>query len=57
MNCHNCGDKTSVIDRRYTRRRRECPSCGERFTTYEVTDADAKRLKILEKFTRGIKSV
>lgn len=42
MKCPFCGhDETKVIDSRLTeegdavRRRRECPSCNKRFTTYE----------------------
>lgn len=40
MNCPLCGADTKVIDTRSdgaeVRRRRECKSCGHRFTTYEV---------------------
>ncbi|MDA8791887.1 transcriptional regulator NrdR [Bacteriovoracaceae bacterium] len=42
MNCPNClKDNTKVLDSRHLnegraiRRRRSCPSCGKRFTTYE----------------------
>jgi len=40
MQCPNCGAETQVIDSREAednsiRRRRECFSCGFRFTTYE----------------------
>jgi len=43
MECIYCSDgKTKVIDSRESegkvRRRRECSSCGERFTTYETAD-------------------
>lgn len=45
MKCPYCGyDETKVIDSRPTddderiRRRRECLSCGKRFTTYEVIE-------------------
>ena len=45
MKCPYCGQPESkVIDSRSTdegasiRRRRECPKCGKRFTTYEVVD-------------------
>lgn len=43
MNCIICGcEDTKVVDSRTTlggtkRRRRECLSCGYRFTTYEST--------------------
>lgn len=41
MNCPECTSETMVIDSRPTdanmiRRRRECLSCEERFTTYEL---------------------
>ena len=39
MKCPYCGNKSKVIDSRSTgegiRRRRECKTCGQRFTTYE----------------------
>lgn len=43
VNCPFCGYvKTNVIDSRPSegkkRRRRECPQCGNRFTTYEVVE-------------------
>ncbi len=45
MKCPFCGhDDTGVVDSRETpdqrqiRRRRECKSCGERFTTYEAVE-------------------
>ncbi len=42
MRCPFCGYKTIVIDSRTSddkkRRRRECPQCGKRFTTYEVVE-------------------
>ena len=44
MKCPNCGETESkVVDSRPTenssiRRRRECLSCGRRFTTYEIID-------------------
>ena len=44
MNCPACkNDRSKVTDKRQaerhdmTRRRRQCLSCGHRFTTYEVT--------------------
>lgn len=45
MNCPTCGKSDSkVIDSRPSdkssiRRRRECLSCGKRFTTYEIIEA------------------
>jgi len=47
MKCPHCNsDKTKVIDKRRTedlgvnRRRRECLSCGKRFTTYERIESN-----------------
>ena len=47
MKCHKCGvDDDKVLDSRGARdgaairRRRECASCGYRFTTYEEIDRD-----------------
>lgn len=43
MMCKQCGSVTFVIDSRRgpvdentTRRRRKCPGCGYRFSTYEI---------------------
>ena len=45
MICSRCGTHTQVVDTRSTmygtRRRRLCPACGFRFTTYERSDAPA----------------
>ncbi len=45
MKCPNCGstdsrvlDSRPVEDGASIKRRRECPECGKRFTTYEVID-------------------
>ena len=43
MKCINCGgDVYTIITREredaYVRRRKECPICGTRFSTYEFTD-------------------
>ena len=40
MNCHRCDSPTKTLETRRVpdgavRRRRECSSCGQRFTTYE----------------------
>lgn len=48
MKCPDCPARSKVVDSRYlpsthaTRRRRVCPRCGTRDTTYEVTE-DAYR--------------
>ena len=51
MKCPFCGaDDTRVADSRLTqdgaqvRRRRECPSCGERFTTFETAELQLPRI-------------
>ena len=69
MKCPFCGSlDTKVIDSRYTedmnviRRRRECESCGSRFTTYErvelnvlVIKRDGRREKYeREKIIKGV---
>ena len=42
MICQKCGHRTATTDSRMVyegnvmRRRRICPQCGERYTTYEV---------------------
>ncbi len=62
MRCPFCGnEETKVIDSRITeegkvvRRRRECPNCGNRFTTYERVELNVvvvKRDGRREKFDR-----
>ena len=51
MKCPFCGaDDTRVADSRLTqdgtqvRRRRECPTCGERFTTFETAELQLPRI-------------
>ncbi|MGI9334923.1 MAG: transcriptional regulator NrdR [Gammaproteobacteria bacterium] len=51
MRCPFCEDKnTRVVDSRLAgegeqvRRRRQCPSCGERFTTYETAELSFPRI-------------
>ncbi|MFP4632353.1 MAG: transcriptional regulator NrdR [Halobacteriota archaeon] len=64
MRCPNCSeDETSVVDSRPTdgghavRRRRECPDCDLRFTTYERLEWQSlqvrKRDGSVEPFDRG----
>ena len=48
--CRACGEERSdVIETRETsltiRRRRVCPRCQERWTTYEMHEADARWLR------------
>jgi transcriptional repressor NrdR len=51
MNCPFCGtEDTKVVDSRIAmdgaqvRRRRECPKCSERFTTYEIVEMTMPRV-------------
>lgn len=44
MNCPVCGKRSQVVDSRTTvngttRRRRHCPKCDRKFTTYEALAA------------------
>lgn len=67
MKCPYCGKKSMVVDTRSAgegiRRRRECKSCGRRFTTYErlapirlvVVKADGRREEFdREKLLAGV---
>lgn len=45
ITCPECGDATNVTDSRGARRRRKCPSCGHKFTTYEITRTQLKHYK------------
>lgn len=52
--CPRCGlrqsyvlDKRTTGDGAVTRRRRECPDCGQRFTTYERVAAEADEATVL----------
>lgn len=49
--CPACGERSAVINSRdsapngtWRRRRRHCPVCKTRWTTYEVPEIDCKRL-------------
>ena len=51
MDCPDCQAATRVVETRSAdagaalRRRRECPSCGRRFTTYERHEAEPLRVR------------
>lgn len=49
MNCSKCDAITEVIESKrfpdQVRRRRQCKSCGARFTTYEVYGDQYKAIK------------
>jgi transcriptional regulator NrdR family protein len=36
MKCPECSENTQVLETRQTRRRRQCLSCGHRFSTVEI---------------------
>jgi len=48
MNCPKCNAATKVIDRRNERRRRECLSCGHRFSTIEMIAERGSKLTVSE---------
>lgn len=58
MNCHECGQETKVIDSRARgrlkgiRRRRECASCGIRFSTFEILVQDERITELLRTLYR-----
>lgn len=57
MNC-SCGGSTTVRETRpsgtSTRRRRECLSCGNKFTTYEAAEWDVEALLESQQLLVGI---
>jgi transcriptional repressor NrdR len=58
MNCPRCSKKTDVLETRkskyneFTKRRRECPTCGHRFTTKELFQEDVPSIKKLREELR-----
>ena len=56
MICPKCNAETNVCDSRrvekgtIVRRRRECPNCGYRFRTYEITEVKKARYDLAVKF-------
>ena len=60
MNCPACGCDSSHItetrkgwgDGTETRRRRICNNCGERYTTYEISEEKKRVVKRMMKFRR-----
>ena len=57
-----CGSLTQVVDSRPNsdgsiRRRRECPRCDIRTTTYEISSVERRRLKDLQDRYEVIASV
>lgn len=59
MNCPECDKETYVIDSRPRAkgtiyRRRDCSSCGHRFSTYELPETDLDGLKFQAERAEGI---
>lgn len=60
MNCPECQAETIVADSRVSsrgnsvRRRRECPGCAHRFTTYEMEHGETKRDEELAQAIQGV---
>jgi len=62
MNCPICGSDTRVINSRLSenivRRRRQCKSCGYKFWTYEILEAeyfeDKRKIDLLCETIRGV---
>ena len=60
MKCPKCGcRKMQTIDSRltpenYTRRRKICPDCGERVTTYEIPEIIKSRFEMTERWKVNI---
>ena len=58
MYCSACSAATHVLDTRpagdAVRRRRECKTCGARFTTYERDSGAAELEGAVIKFVRGL---
>ena len=48
---HKCGTRSEVRDSRVKNglnyRRRYCPKCDIRFTTYEISEEDYKKIKVI----------
>lgn len=54
--CEKCGGETRVVETRHTegyvRRRRECLTCGERYTTIEVRGEAAAAARMVQEADR-----
>lgn len=62
FNCPNCGAKTRVYDVRQLKkndenwRRRECEN-GHKFSTYEIVDADYKKLRSVQSAKNTLQNI
>jgi len=57
VNCPQCQSNTTVIDSsgdESIRRRRQCESCGHRFTTYELRVVELARVWQLSRELSGL---
>jgi len=57
-----CGNETEVFDSRLRGdgsvwRRRKCASCGKRFTTFEVSEYDFKKMRDFSRRYEKIKKI
>lgn len=59
--CPKCRTRSNVVDSRLVRgavkRRRECPSCGCRWTTHETADASMQIAALDRTVARGLRIV
>ena len=59
--CSKCGTDTNIIDSRPSNngvwRRRECPVCKARFTTYEILEEDFGKLESVSKQAARLKRI
>ena len=63
MNCPECQIKTDVVDSRlvdsdrscHIRRRRQCPECFRRFTTYELGEGEIEELYTIRRQVTRVK--
>lgn len=52
--CPACQGETDVAETRGSRRRRVCKSCGERFTTVEISADELRDLEDMQKNLRTV---
>lgn len=45
MKCQRCSGDSRVIETREPKRRRECTSCGHRWTTFELSAAEVGKMR------------
>jgi transcriptional regulator NrdR family protein len=52
--CPICSGESAIVERRGTRRRRECGVCHHRWTTYEISAERLERLEKIEQYATAI---